>query len=39
MFKDLFTIDGLEWKSKFPMNRAFIYLRKKMFGKRFDNIA
>ncbi len=39
MFKDLFTIDGLEWKAKFPMNRAYIYLRKKWFGKRFDNIA
>ncbi len=39
MFKDLFVIDGLEWKSKIPMNRAFIYLRKKWFGKRFDNIA
>ena len=39
IFKDLFTIDGLEWKSKYPMNRAFIFLRKKWFGKRFDNIA
>lgn len=39
IFKDLFTIDGLEWKSKHPMNRAYIFLRKKWFGKRFDNIA
>lgn len=39
IFKDLFTIDGLTWKAKHPMNRAYVFLRKKWFGKRFDNIA
>ncbi|NDK08120.1 hypothetical protein EOM39_02630 [Candidatus Gracilibacteria bacterium] len=38
-FKDLIYIDGFNFKSKIPLNRANVYFYKKLIGYRFDNIA
>lgn len=39
LFKDIIRVDWLEWKSSIPLNRAYMYLKDKFYGRRFDNIA
>lgn len=39
VFINLIQVDGLNWKSKIPLNRALVFLENKLFGRRFDNIA
>lgn len=39
VFEPLIRVDGLTWKSRVPLNRVFMYLKDKLYGRRFDNIA
>jgi carbamoyltransferase len=39
LFAGLIWVDGFEFKSRIPLNRANVFLRDKLYGLRFDNIA
>lgn len=39
IFSEIMWIDWLEWKAKFPTNRAYMYFKDKFYWNRFDNIA
>lgn len=39
VFDPLIQVHNLSWTSRIPLNRVYMFLRSRLYGRRFDNIA